>query len=234
MNDRTDIWRDRLSEYLDEELTRRERAALEEHLEECDGCRTLLEELRRVVARAGELIDAPPSEDLWGGIAERIRAEELGRSESDPALVDVRSRSGARRISISMPQLAAAAVLLVTVSSGVAWQLAGGARPSTTDTASTPPTAPAGEILRVARVASLDYEKAITQLEQALAAGRQKLDTATVRKVEERLALIDKAIEEARQALAADPANAYLNRYLAGTMQRKLDLLRRTAALTEL
>jgi hypothetical protein len=55
-----------------------------------------------------------------------------------------------------------------------------------------------------------------------------------VRKVEEKLALIDKAIDEARQALSTDPSNAYLNRHLAGTMRRKLDLLRRTAALTEL
>ena len=54
-----------------------------------------------------------------------------------------------------------------------------------------------------------------------------------MRKVEEKMALIDTAIDEARQALAADPSNAYLNRYLAGTMRRKLDLLRRTAALTE-
>ena len=84
------------------------------------------------------------------------------------------------------------------------------------------------------RIASNDYESAIAQLEGVLDVGRERLDTATVRKVEEKLALIDKAIDEARQALSADPSNAYLNRYLAGTMRRKLDLLRRTAALTEL
>ncbi len=125
-------------------------------------------------------------------------------------------------------------MLLVTVSSGIAWQLAGEAASRQTEVAGPAPAASTGELLRVTRVASLDYESAIAQLESALDAGRQSLDTATVRKVEERLALIDNAIEEARQALAADPSNAYLNHYLAGTMRRKLDLLRRAAALTEM
>ena len=90
------------------------------------------------------------------------------------------------------------------------------------------------DLMLASRIASSDYESAIAQLERVLDVGREKLDTATVRKVEEKLALIDKAIDDARQALATDPSNAYLNRYLAGTMRRKLDLLRRTAALTEL
>ena len=89
-------------------------------------------------------------------------------------------------------------------------------------------------LLLASRIANNDYESAIAQLERVLDVGRDRLDSATVRKVEEKLALIDKAIDEARQALSADPSNAYLNRYLAGTMRRKLDLLRRTAALTEL
>jgi tetratricopeptide (TPR) repeat protein len=236
MNDRTDIWRARLSEYLDGELASPERAALEEHLEECGDCRALLDDLRRVITQASRLVDSPPSEDLWAGIAERIHAEKPAGIDRGASTVTDRhrSREASRKLSFSMPQLAAAAVLLVTVSSGVAWQLAGGFSSRQEEVAGPAPTAVASELLRVARVANLDYESAIAQLETALDAGRQSLDTATVRKVAERLALIDRAIEEARQALAADPSNAYLNHYLAGTMRRKLDLMRRTAALTEL
>ena len=46
-----DRWMDRLSEYLDGELTPEERRELEAHLAECASCRTTLEELR---ARRGE------------------------------------------------------------------------------------------------------------------------------------------------------------------------------------
>jgi hypothetical protein len=52
-----------------------------------------------------------------------------------------------------------------------------------------------------------------------------------VRVVRQSLAVIDKAIDQARRALAADPGNAYLNLHLASTMRRKVELLRRANEL---
>jgi hypothetical protein len=49
--------------------------------------------------------------------------------------------------------------------------------------------------------------------------------------LEHSLAVIDSAISEARRALAADPASAYLNHHLARQMRRKLDLLRRATTI---
>lgn len=222
MSDSADTWQDRLSDYLDEALEDSERSELEKHLEGCEECRETLVELRQVVARAGGLVDAPPTRDLWPGIAERIRDTEE------------RERRG-RSFTFSMPQLAAAAIALVALSSGIAWQAAGGFSAREADPAAPVTQAPVkSDLMLASRIASSDYESAIAQLERVLDVGRERLDTATVRKVEEKLALIDKAIDDARQALAADPSSAYLNRHLAGTMRRKLDLLRRTAALTEL
>jgi anti-sigma factor RsiW len=222
MSDSADTWRDRLSDYLDGALEDSARSELEEHLGGCEECRETLVELRQVVARAGRLVDAPPARDLWPGIANRMRETEEGE------------RHG-RRFTFSVPQLAAAAVTLVALSSGIAWQIAGGFSAPQAERAGPVAQAPVKtDLMLASRIASSDYESAIAQLEGVLDVGRERLDTATVRKVEEKLGLIDKAIDEARQALSADPSNAYLNRYLAGTMRRKLDLLRRTAALTEL
>lgn len=226
----TDSWRARLSEYLDDELDPAERAELETHLDRCAECRTTLEQLRRVLARAARLVDAPPAEDLWPGIADRIR-EGPARARV-PATA--RSRALPRRaLTIGVPQLAAAAVLLVVLSSGVAWQLGRGSLSATgpDETAAVPP---AGNNVPVAIIATHRYESAIAQFERVLAEGRDRLDTATVRVVEENLAIIDRAIDEARGALAADPSNAYLNRHLADAMRRKLDLLRRTTSLAQL
>ena len=50
--------------------------------------------------------------------------------------------------------------------------------------------------------------------------------------LEENLALIDRAIDEARQALETDPASTYVSRHLMQTRRAKLDLLRHAAALT--
>jgi len=46
-----DAWSDRLSEYLDGELTAPEARVLEGHLQECAACRASLEELQAIVAR---------------------------------------------------------------------------------------------------------------------------------------------------------------------------------------
>jgi len=46
----SDVWTDRLSEYLDDELPPGERAALEGHLAQCAECSATLADLRRVVA----------------------------------------------------------------------------------------------------------------------------------------------------------------------------------------
>ena len=81
------------------------------------------------------------------------------------------------------------------------------------------------------RRAAPGYDAAVADLERVLAEGRGRLDTATVRVLEQNLRVIDQAIEQARRAVAADSANAYLNSHLAETMRRKLDLLRQAASL---
>ena len=55
----------------------------------------------------------------------------------------------------------------------------------------------------------------------------------TIRSLETTLHVIDRAIGQCREALAADPANVYLNTYLAETRRRKLELLRRATALVD-
>jgi hypothetical protein len=79
--------------------------------------------------------------------------------------------------------------------------------------------------------AARSYDAAVGDLERVLAEGRGRLDTTTVRVLEQNLALIDRAIAQAQRAVAVDSANVYLNSHLAETMRRKIDLLRQAAAL---
>jgi hypothetical protein len=74
-------------------------------------------------------------------------------------------------------------------------------------------------------------DSAITELERILAEEHGRLDSSTVRILAENLALIDRAIDQARKALESDPGNAYLNDHLARTMRKKIDVLRRAADL---
>jgi hypothetical protein len=213
----TDQWTDRLSEYLDGSLEQEERAGLETHLTECHTCSAALADLRRVVARARTLESTPPARDLWTGIAERIGT----RSRPSRTLAFTR-----RRISFTVPQLAAAAIALMLAGVGTMRLVT---RPDTPTPVSTSP----GEAWspRVTPVATPGLDAAVAQLEQSLREGRGQLDTATVRVLEKNLAIIDRAIEEAHRALELDPASTYLNHHLTSQKLRKLELLRRANQL---
>jgi hypothetical protein len=105
------------------------------------------------------------------------------------------------------------------------------AAPSTART-SVPPAAraiPAG----LSGTAELSYDTAVRELEQALDAGRSRLSPKTVAVLQRNLDRIDVAIAEARTALEADPANAYLSGHLAATMQQKLALLQQATLLAD-
>jgi anti-sigma factor RsiW len=237
-------WTDRLSDYLDGELPDDERYAVESHLAGCAQCAAVLADLKRVVARAqaagrpGVNIARPPQTDLWPGIAARIE----DRLASKIVAFEPR-----RHVSFTLPQLAAAAAILIAISGGLAWQtaerLAGGSteasRPSQADASSAPTVEPERAVpaddVQVATVSFADqqYDAAVADLERAVKQGRGRLDENTIAIVEHNLQIIDQAIEQARQALAADPANNYLSSHLFEARRRKLDLLRRAAALSE-
>lgn len=214
-----DQWTDRLSQYLDGELPAAERAALDTHLATCAACRATLAELRAVVARAQTLEDQPPATDLWPGIRAGITPVAPARG------------AGARhpwRVSLGVPQLLAASVALVLLTGAAMWLAL---RPSAEQPlpVAIAPEGPLGGGTAVGWTVRTDM--AVAQLEGALARNESRLDTATVRVVRHNLAVIDRAIEQAQRALAADPGSAYLNLHLARTMRRKIELLRRANAL---
>jgi hypothetical protein len=76
-----------------------------------------------------------------------------------------------------------------------------------------------------------DYDAAVDDLQRILNEGRGRLDSATVNTIEKSLRSIDDAIVQARRAVEADPQSVYLHGHLAETRMRKLELLRRAAAL---
>ena len=210
-----DQWTNRLSEYIDGELDSTEQAALEAHLATCGRCYATLGELRQVVARAKSLADTPPATDLWTGIAREIR-----REHAPPR----RDRLVRRRFSLTVGQLLAASIALVLLSAGGMW-LATRQQPVNTAV-----TRPRPTITPVANWTS-STDGAIAGLQAELIQNEKRLDTATVRIVRKNLAVIDRAIAEARMALRSDPGNAYLNLHLANTMRRKVELLRRVNEL---
>ncbi|MFQ5704840.1 MAG: zf-HC2 domain-containing protein [Gemmatimonadales bacterium] len=224
----SDNWTSRLSEYLDGELDAKERVALEVHLDGCGECTLVLRQLRSVVARAEELDDRPPSNYLWPEIARRIKTG----TEPEVAVPDLaaqRSRNR-RRLSLTVPQLMAAGIALILLSSGAVWFSLSGGRPTSRVVAGT--DLKSGMAVAVLTgFGQQEYDQAVAELREVLEGATDRLDTATVRVLEQSLAAVDRAIAEARAAIDADPESEFLSTYLADAMKRKVQLLKRAASI---
>src|SRR5262252_10036883 len=136
----TDPWTEKLSDYVDGELSADEQRRLEVHLATCADCTSVLAGLREVVQTAQTLESSAPPMDLWPGIAARIKVD------ASPVGAPVTAKRAAtrrglldwldRRFTITVPQaLAAAAALALVVGFG-AWRMA--SHPATPGTVSTP------------------------------------------------------------------------------------------------
>lgn len=214
-----------LSLHVDGELSDEERRSVEEHLDTCPRCRELVSDLEEIALRAASLSDRGPVDDLWPGIE-----HEIGRKiEADGGGGMVSAFR--REVRVTLPRLAAAAVLVAAMASGVTWSLtrgdgatpagrrAGVAASGTTDGAA--PTARSA----MAWAAAAATPQGVVELEARYRESRDALDPETRRTLDRNLELIDRAISEARQALMEEPDNSYLRQHLTRTMRRKAKFL---------
>lgn len=228
MNDhRHEAWVLQLSDYMDGDLDGTVKEALEAHLAECGSCRAVLRDLREIVARAGALEGIEPARDLWPGISEAMG----GGGEEARVIQFPTSGRATRRpgFLLTAPQLAAASVALMLVSAGATWWAGAGmgARGP-----AGPLPAPAAEVT-MAAVAAPPPELAeeLEALEAVLAQARDRLAPETVRILEKNLGVIQRAIDESRDALAVDPANGFLRDHLQRAYRDKAAFLREVGTI---
>ena len=225
-----------------------ELADLQDHLDGCRECRTIAEDLQRIIIAAAALPVREPGSDLWPGIADRISTLADGGAAGTPVHGDrgtgdgvgvgvIPIQSGRSQLSRWRAPLAvAAAALLVVLGSlnvlpnhpvgdaGVAGTTAtagGGAGATLVSDQQS-----GGELL------AESYGREIAAMAALLETQRSVLDTATVAVLERNLAIIDAAIAESREALEQDPASALLTEQLHTAYSLKLDIMRRAVLLT--
>lgn len=231
---------DALSAYLDGDLDTAGARALADHLAGCAECRNVLADLThlRDEARAWAADTATPPADLWPAIAARLAPSEATQTRATGAPSHATVAHIAwyrRRVSLGVPELALAASLVAALGGALVYQ-----RPATPAPVSPAPVlaqlepfdAPDAGIA-TASFADAQYDAAVTDLERVLQEQRDRLNPRTVLVLERNLRIIDEAAQEARAALASDPANPMLNAHLADARRRKLQLLRKAALITE-
>ena len=166
----------------------------------------------KLMQAAGRLAtDVAPQRDLWPDIAAAIESPQ-------------------RRRWTPMLAQAAAVVLLVGASSGITWYTMQDEAPEG------PQYVPTGMVFEQAAFGSHalgpGFEDARDSLVAELETELAKLSSEDRAGIETNLALIDDAIADMNEALAAEPENALLQERLLKTYQEQLSLLRRVGGLT--
>jgi anti-sigma factor RsiW len=213
-----------------------EEARVRSHIEDCPQCREELEALSLVREGLGGLpLEANPSRDLWPQIAWRMEGVPVvgagGTREGRPseeALPEgtARNRKKARLFSVPAWQLLAASITVALISGGSVWAILSN---RTAQPTGVPFSSPSAAQMAGMGEAYGGYEEAITDFEAVLERGRGVLDPQTIAVLEENLGTIDRAIQEAGEALANDPASTILRRILGDNLRLKVEVLRKAA-----
>jgi hypothetical protein len=193
-----------------------------------------LRELMKEVAALPRSIEPPAG--AWASIRAEIEAGGNADGDDDKGF-ELQSKRSARLAFWQRPMfLAAAALLLIAGSSAVtAIAISRRGSPDTrvaqTGSATSATESGGPSSLAQFTVVESDYLRAVNDLSATLESEQGSLSPETIAKLRESIKVIDAAILEARNALAADPANRTLIQMLANSYEQKVDLLKRTTEM---
>jgi hypothetical protein len=196
-----------LDDYADGSLAEAEHQEAELHLAACATCRAEERRLRAFLAEAAGLRrEAQPGRDLWPGIAARI--------EPRAKVLRFVRRGG------WLAGLAAAAALIFALVN-----TRPGTEPATPEGGTTAQVSDGNADIQKAEA---EYIRATNNLLQTLNTKRGSMSPEAQKEMAELEASvrgIDTALTDVKTALEKDPQNTRLNKMLASTHQKKIDLL---------
>jgi anti-sigma factor RsiW len=211
-----------LNDYADDTLRAAERGGVVAHVASCETCRAEIDRIRRLRSELAALPrDIAPPARVLAGVHAGIATADVG---TIPFQQDRTRRPWHARPRL----LAAAAVLLVTLSSGGTALLLRRPPAGTAGGGRAPASVMPAQSAQLTAVHAMErsYEDAIAEVQRVLSEGQSALAPETLRVLETNLAIIDRALAEARTALRADPGNDALAALLRAGYERKLDVLR--------
>lgn len=204
------------------------RAELQLHLDECDDCRALADDLVRLRSLTTSLDRPSPPDRVWLQIAGRLRQE--GRVTA-PVTATGRAGRQAALLAIAAGLVIAVGASLVLLGPGFRASrqpgpLAGAPSQGNATTADA-----VQSVETEFRLAEQHYQNAITKLEQAAKSEEGAFDAQTAAMLQKNLQVIDQAIAESRAALRTEPQSAPARDSLFDALKRKVVMLQDTIAL---
>ena len=203
-------------------------AELEQHLDQCDTCRALANDLRRIRDLADTLDEPVPPDHVWLQVAGRLRQE--GRVHDRLAPV----ATGHRQLRQPL-WLGIAAALVLAVGASLLLLL-----PQFTGSTTGPGATEQGNAAGADAVQSgvEDLRKAerllqsgVAKLKEGLGSEDQSLPIDMAGTLDRNLQILDQAITESSDALQKEPQNVAARNSLFEALQRKISLLQDTITL---
>jgi hypothetical protein len=206
-----------LSAWVDGDLQAEIRDRVREHLAGCAACRRLADDLGAVRDAARQLGPIVPPDHIWLEVAGQVQLD-----TGAPAAAPRRSKSGGTFQWLGL----AAALILVTLGIWLVGRPVPDAPPTEVREAS-----PADVVAAELDLAAEHYERAIATLESMATAGELPVEPAITATLRDNLGVIDRAIDESRQALAENPDSQPARDSLFDALRQKVGLLQATVLL---
>jgi predicted anti-sigma-YlaC factor YlaD len=205
-----------LGEAVDGNLRVDRQGELDAHCRECAACRELLNDLREIRAAAATLDRYTPSPATWQAIAAKIQRPRGAYA------------SWALLAGSPMRALAAAATLALVLGAAAWFGLALRDRSAQREQAAADLARSAASELQMAEQ---HYMNAIASLELLTVKKDSSLDPAVAAEIAASLASIDRAINDSRAALKAEPDSFIAQTSLLEALRTKVALLQETVSL---
>jgi anti-sigma factor RsiW len=204
---------------------------VERHLEGCQNCRALVEDLRSIRAAAFMLDRREPKAETMSKVREAIAAEPAPRGRLIEMGMGRRQLGG-----VNWPVwLGAAAALVLATVIGL-MPLMNRPEPAHDDTKQEAAGDPAAEVTVESVTAEFEaaekhYQKAIDDLQTIANKDTGELDPQVAAVLQKNLTVIDQAITESREALRSQPSSANAQNGLFDALRSKVALLQQTVEL---
>lgn len=227
------ISNEKIHDLLDGLLSAAEEDRLRSHLDECGVCREEVARLNDVVMAVRALPSTGQAPDgIWEGIQDRIDGTQPGDAEDTRVVAFPGAGVRRRRFRFSIPQLAAAAVVVSVLSAATVWMAISGVG-ATGAAGIVAGDMPATAVHAASMENEAGYAAAVAELEALVEQGRGRLAPETMAVLDRALQNIDEALTEVRQALETDPSSGVLGRMLVNHQRSRLRLLRQAASAVQ-
>lgn len=202
-----------ISDHVDHLLEGKQARELEDHLHGCPRCRDLLAEMRSLQSEARQLEVAPPSEDLWPAIRDRIeekRRKPVTRLSQKKPLFGFTPRPF--RLVYGAGAVLAAVIFVSLFFHKI---------PFLTNERYGPNENQSGQF----ELAERQYQAAIEALDEAISGKRARLTPEMAGVFRANLKIIDGSIRACRVVLREHPGNRVANAHLLICYRKKMELL---------